>query len=692
MRPSWGADVFSVGFRSPSPVGQDATTEADEAAKVAAEIFQNAKNLAQALLGLASPGDATASQPKEIQEYLKSVGHGDFPWQYLEASGARGLGLGSNRRRCSRAAFLALALYKASAECPDYLVPEILKGPLSVLSTAIDLEAPKRTAWEKQLGPQNGPVADFQQMFEAAWNACVEWLEGHKLDDMPGILELHHVEALKRAGCEIGRKKAHNILMAARGLMMTELQTSSEDVLQKSLAGRPWQAIVAGSADKIRTELVGPGIKDFHLEMRRRERCPYTRDPMAVFVAVHSDGQKVIHHPHAHKDEPLRFEDEEGTTFQRPPDKDEIVRAFRLATAWSVKKRWTAFQTGVFQDILKRFKETERSEGFSISDFKPGTRVQAWELSPELKLDFLKFLQCGCARSSHSELVNEDEVTPMAACSSSDQDAVGSHPGAWESWDKDSFWRNGNSWWNDSSWHGWQSSSWHSSSGSLQWTGSWTGSWKQSDESWQASDEWEEDEDLNSLHKEALSNLGFTSTSAEENIENMQSVMINEFLRTEFEGSSRLLAGLDPARDETAVRTYASLIREIEVSQLRYSHGNISRKFLHGEHRGMDIESLTQQLYHGELQTTEVKPLVGVNWKGAVWVICGNRRCHAMKLYVEWLGPRRPMPKARVILHDFPRLSGIQDEQVRWAFMLKAVSSMNTRSEGRHVQVRRRFR
>ena len=632
------------------------------------EIFQSAKNLAQALLGLASPSEATISEPSEIQEYLKSVGHRDFPWQCLEVAGARGLGLGSNQKRCSRAAFLALALDKASG-CPDYLVPEILRGPLTALSRATDLEVPKRTAWE-QPQSQNGPT-DFQQLFEAAWKVCADWLQGCNLNDMPGILELHHVEHLKNAGCCIGRKKAHDILMAARGLMMTELQTSREDVLRKSLAGRPWQAIVAGTSDKIRGELVGPGIKDFRLEMRRRERCPYTGDPMAVFVAVHEDGRKVIHHPHASKDEPLRFEDEEGEKFQRPPDKDEIVRAFRLATNWSVKKRWTAFQAGVFQELLSRFKETWRPEGFSISDFQPGAQVQAWELSPSMKSDFLTFLQSGCARSSREV----DEVAPS------------SHPGGWESWDKDSSYWTDVCWWNDTSWHGWQSSSWDSSWRSSQWS---QGSWKQSDESWQASDEWNcEDEELNNLHKEALTNLGFSSSGVEEN---MQSVMINEFLRSEFEGSSRLLASLDPARDETAVQTYASLITEIPVSQLRYSHGNISRRFLHGEHRGMNIRTLTEQLYHGTLQTTDVKPLVGVSWNDAVWVICGNRRCHAMKEYVEWLAPGHPMPKARVILHDFPKLWGIQDEQVRWAFMLKAVSSMSTRSEGRHVQVGRTFR
>ena len=46
--------------------------------------------------------------------------------------------------------------------------------------------------------------------------------------------------------------------------------------------------------------------------MRRKELCPYTKDPMSVFVAEWVDGWRVIHHPHATKDEELRFEDDQN--------------------------------------------------------------------------------------------------------------------------------------------------------------------------------------------------------------------------------------------------------------------------------------------------------------------------------------------------------------------------------------------
>ena len=123
----------------------------------------------------------------------------------------------------------------------------------------------------------------------------------------------------------------------------------------------------------------------------------------------------------------------------------------------------------------------------------------------------------------------------------------------------------------------------------------------------------------------------------------------------------RILDSLDPACSETAVRVYASLIREIDVSELRYHDCSSSMEFSHGGHKGQRVEMLSYDLWYGRLQTADIKPLVAMKYKGAVWVICGNRRCRAMKTYVDWLGPRRsePVPKARVIL--FPDLDTEQN-------------------------------
>ena len=161
--------------------------------------------------------------------------------------------------------------------------------------------------------------------------------------------------------------------------------------------------------------------------------------------------------------------------------------------------------------------------------------------------------------------------------------------------------------------------------------------------------------------------------------------MIREFLRSESWG--KVLAGLDPARCHRAEQDYRWLIEEVKISDLKYSHGNISRKFLHGEHQGLPVESLAQDLYYRRLQPTDVAALVGVRWQRKVFVICGNRRCHAMKLFAEWSASWQHEPKARVIVHDFPSLSGIEDPDVRFAFMLKATGAMDTLTGGESVQV-----
>ena len=667
------------------------------------EIFKTARSLAIELLGLTSASDAKEDWPKGIQEYLDAAGHGYSHWKYLHASGAQGLGLGSNQRtikKRSRAAFLALALHKASMSRGE--VPDILQGPLHSTCIASDLQAPK-DVWKPRGQPSQGPT-DFQRVFEERWQACAECTRGFNAKDMPPILELRHVDSLLRQGILIPRKKSHDILMAARGLMMAELEKSKEDVLYKSLAHYPWQAIMAGTADKIRADLVGPGIKEFRLEMRRKERCPYTKDPMALFVAVQQNGRKVIHHPHGTKDEPLRFESVDGEMNVDPPSRDEIVRAFRLATNWSVKKRWTAFQTDVFQDILRRFRHHFRPEGFCLTDFQyASNNVQAWELAPVMKQKFISFLQdrqAGKYDSDSADDTDGDNLVVRHAETSSQHTSMES-PIPKECCGTD---RNPHSPdspnWEDSSWNDkWWSSSWDSSWGSSSWT-HWS-SWNGSDDRWDSStwqswgsNQWDSadpDEDLNNLHKQALCDLGFDEENGD-----LRSVMINEFLHNEIRGSGRILAQLDPARSDTAVKTYAHLIREVEVSQLRYSHANISKRFRHGEHQHQKVETLTQDLLSGRLRTEEVKPLVAVEWKRAVWVICGNRRCHAMKEYVRYLpqSDQSAMPKAKVILHDFPRLSALDDRDVRSAFVLKAVASMSTRSEGQNVEVgaRNRYR
>ena len=306
----------------------------------------------------------------------------------------------------------------------------------------------------------------------------------------------------------------------------------------------------------------------------------------------------------------------------------EITRAFRLATDWSVDGRWEAFQNNVFQQLLARFKEEFRPHDFSDSDFQRGEEIDAWQLSPAMKTEFLEFLKHGSGGSNTSK--SRTYATPTEERQQSEQQ------NSW--WDSSTWWEDScNSWWENRP-HEWTSSAWRHAK-SCESKTSWAEPW----------DSWE----LSGYHKQALDGLGLNGGGT------LQSAMIHEFLRAEKKG--KVLAGLDPARDPDAEWHYRHLIEQIEISELKYSHQNISERFLHGDQQGQSIHTLTDELYSGKLGATDVRPLVAVRWHGQVYVICGNRRCKAMKDFIERLHPWRwGLQKARVIVHEFPNLPGIQ--------------------------------
>ena len=168
---------------------------------------------------------------------------------------------------------------------------------------------PRASQGQKRSRAEAGEALSHRDYFEQLWGDCVETAGARRL---PDTLQMQHIAGMRAQGLWVGRKTAHSILMAARGMMHEELRKSGKDVLVEKLDDRPWQLVVAGVSEKIRESLVGPGIKTFRIEMRRKELYPYTKDPMSVFVAEWVDGWRVIHHPHATKDEELRFEDDQN--------------------------------------------------------------------------------------------------------------------------------------------------------------------------------------------------------------------------------------------------------------------------------------------------------------------------------------------------------------------------------------------
>ena len=102
--------------------------------------------------------------------------------------------------------------------------------------------------------------------------------------------------------------------------MLQELVLGQRVVIDLTKTDWPWQQLVAGASEKVRPQLVGPGIVQFLIEMWGEILCPYSWNvrtkkpvPQPNFVAVRTDGLRVLHHPHKSKDEP------EGSPRWLPP-------------------------------------------------------------------------------------------------------------------------------------------------------------------------------------------------------------------------------------------------------------------------------------------------------------------------------------------------------------------------------------
>jgi hypothetical protein len=153
----------------------------------------------------------------------------------------------------------------------------------------------------------------------------------------------------------------------------------------------------------------------------------------------------------------------------------------------------------------------------------------------------------------------------------------------------------------------------------------------------------------------------------------LQRHMLDDLVRHQ----SSMLWQLDPSRDDQAEMTYISCRRLFLAGrdEIRFSHGDISGCFLHGDHRGQPCDKLEQELVDRQKRAEDLPSLVGISYRGTFWVICGNRRLNAYKqsalrIHSEvWF---------RMIVHDFPQCPTISDAKVRAAFWLKTIQAMTT--------------
>jgi len=89
----------------------------------------------------------------------------------------------------------------------------------------------------------------------------------------------------------------------------------------------------------------------------------------------------------------------------------------------------------------------------------------------------------------------------------------------------------------------------------------------------------------------------------------------------------------DPARDRWACREQARNTCLIDVRKLRFCHATISPHFMHGQHRGLPVLSLLEDLHAGKADPRQLPPMVVMRTNKGLDVVCGNRRLYCLKRY-----------------------------------------------------------
>jgi len=100
-----------------------------------------------------------------------------------------------------------------------------------------------------------------------------------------------------------------------------------------------------------------------------------------------------------------------------------------------------------------------------------------------------------------------------------------------------------------------------------------------------------------------------------------------------------------------ALTDFKHLLCHLDVQGLRHTHGEISKRFRHGQHRGQLVDGLAQKLRGGEVQAADITPLVVIQWGRELWVVCGNRRLKALKDFALQAPQGAPPVRVRCILH-----------------------------------------
>lgn len=600
--------------------------------------------------------------PEQVGEALKCEDDlAGLSWVMVSLNNLHAIGVGSRKLRYHRASRLGLALafcaerrVQVSPErlCLWQLVEDFKKAKVLGLQNVQEVEQEADTAEAQDRDLDEGPpVEEFVEvevdvdvsvetgaMAKDPWYELPMWASCHATGSLP--LTMSEVEDVRLRGNGFSRQEVHEIIARSEQNMLDLLKREKEETFDPARAqsrinltyGRPWSRVVAGAPDTVREKLVGCGLQSCHLEIDERRLGLLTRKPVPFFRFTRTDGSVLCYRP-------------------GPTD-------------------------GIFEEVGPEHQEEERHPSHHDSR------------------DNLEMFKAFCAllRSDRSVPSSSSATSRGRRSRSRGHDRGRSSSGRWTSGSMRS--REGETPWGwkwDDRWHGRgqeksESEEWidvkvEDEDGWESWSNS--RSWERSSQS--RNNKYLEKskgspEHLQSLCTELTQELGDTRDTPR-----LQSFQ-RRLLREAVQHNCWRIRDLDPSVCYLAEWHYGHLIEDIPLNdqRLRGGHAEISATFRHGPHKGQPVQTLINDLSTGKCKANLLAPLVAVKFAGFLLVVCGNRRWYAVREFAKKMPPWRNKASeyVRVIVHDFPGLRDIQNDQQRTVFTLKVIEAIDTENLG----------
>ena len=133
----------------------------------------------------------------------------------------------------------------------------------------------------------------------------------------------------------------------------------------------------------------------------------------------------------------------------------------------------------------------------------------------------------------------------------------------------------------------------------------------------------------------------------------------------------------DPAKNPQAEVDWRHCLQCVPILSLKQTHDTVDDVFRNGRHAGEGVAALADNLVNGSVQPESITTMVGVRFRGDIWIVFGNRRLKAFKDAVRrglrhiWIS---------VIVHDL-------SEQYHSLFC-KFLDAWSTDNNGSHAAFR----